>query len=62
MGVARGELVLGEAERSEVSSLAARRNTALAMALRCRIVLACARSAQNKDVALELDVSTNTVG
>jgi transposase len=62
MSVARGELVLSEAERSELSSLAARRNTAQAMALRCRIVLACAAGAQNKDVALELDVCANTVG
>lgn len=62
MSVARGELVLSEAEQSELSSLAARRNTAQAMALRCRIVLASAAGAQNKDVALELDVCANTVG
>lgn len=62
MGVARGELVLTDAERVELSSLAGRRNTAQAMALRCRIVLACAAGAQNKDVALELDVCACTVG
>lgn len=62
MGVARGELVLTEAERAELSSLAARRNTAQALALRCRIVLACAAGAQNKDAAQELGVCACTVG
>lgn len=40
-------LVLAEAERTEVRALAARCSTAQAMALRARIVLACAESAQN---------------
>ena len=62
MGVARGELVLTEAERRELASMAARRNTAQAMALRCRIVLACAEGAQNKDVAASLDACPATVG
>ena len=42
--------------------MAARRNTAQAMALRCRIVLACAEGRQNKDVAARLDVCEDTVG
>jgi len=36
--VARGELVLSEAERSELSSLAAWWNTALAMLLRFHVL------------------------
>ena len=43
--MARGRLsalVLSEAERSDLTSLAARRNTAQALALRARIVLGCA--------------------
>lgn len=60
--MARGELVLREAERSALLSLAARRNTAPAMALRCRIVQACAAGAQDQGVALELDARANTVG
>jgi hypothetical protein len=35
-------LALSENERAELKSLAARRNTAQALALRARIVLACA--------------------
>jgi transposase len=55
-------LVLSEAERTELKSLAARRNTAQALALRARIVLACAVGAQNKDVAARLQVDKATVG
>ncbi len=56
------ELVLTEAERAELQRLAARRSTAQAMALRARIVLACADGAQNKDAAASLDVCQPTVG
>jgi len=62
MGVARGDVVLSEAERAELGSLAARRTTAQALALRSRIVLACADGAMNKDVAVSLGVCENTVG
>jgi transposase len=55
-------LVLSEAERTELRSLAARRNTAQALALRARIVLECAAGAQNKDVAARLRVDKATVG
>ena len=41
-------LVLRDAERSELSSLARRRNTAQALALRARIVLSCAEGEENK--------------
>lgn len=49
--MARGRLaalVLSGAERSELASLAARRNTAQALALRARIVLGCAEAKPNK--------------
>ena len=39
-------LELSEAERSELMSLASRRKTAQALALRARIVLACAEGGQ----------------
>jgi transposase len=55
-------LVVSEAERSELTSLAGRRNTAQALALRARIVLGCAEGAQNKTVAARLQVDQGTVG
>ncbi|MBX3656790.1 MAG: IS630 family transposase, partial [Ramlibacter sp.] len=55
-------LQVSEAERAELTSLASRRTTAQALALRARIVLGCAEGAQNKDVAARLGVSENTVG
>jgi len=55
-------LDLSAAERGELTSLAARRNTAQALALRARIVLACAEGAQNNEVAVRLQVAKATVG
>jgi len=55
------KLDLSVAERAELSSLAARRNTAQAVALRARIVLACAEGALNKDVAERLQIDKKTV-
>jgi len=55
-------LDLSAAERGELASLAARRNTAQALALRARIVLACAEGAQNNEVAVRLQVAKATVG
>ena len=55
-------LILTEAERAELQSLASRRSTAQAMALRARIVLACSDGAQNQEVAAKLDVCQVTVG
>ena len=56
------ELVLSEEERSELTSLAARRNTTQALALRARIVLRCASGAENQRVAADLRIDKTTVG
>ncbi|MGG5821707.1 IS630 family transposase [Falsiroseomonas sp. HW251] len=55
-------LGLSEAERAELASLASRRRTAQALALRARIVLACAEGAENRAVAGQLGVCADTVG
>ena len=55
-------LELDDAERAELMSLASRRSTAQALALRARIVLGCAQGDQNKEVAARLGVCENTVG
>ncbi len=55
-------LVLTEAEQTELTALAGRRNTAQAVALRARIVLACAEGRKNTEVALQLQVAKATVG
>jgi len=56
------ELVLSDEERSELTSLAARRNTTQALALRARIVLRCASGAENQRVAADLRIDKTTVG
>ena len=53
---------MSAAERGELTSLAGRRSTAQALALRARIVLACAEGRLNKDVAEHLHVDKATVG
>ena len=55
-------LGLDEAERAELQSLASRRSTAQALALRARIVLACAEGEQSKVVAARLAIDPDTVG
>jgi transposase len=55
-------LVLSEGERAELESLAGRRKTAQALALRARIVLACAEGGQNNDIADEMGLFRGTVG
>ena len=55
-------LELDEAERSELGALTTRRKTGQALALRARIVLACAQGKQNRQVAEELKVDKDTVG
>ena len=47
-------LILSDDERAELKSLTMRRKTAQALALRARIVLACAEGGQNTEVAAKL--------
>ena len=55
-------IVLREDEHSELEALARRRKTAQAMAMRARIVLACAEGRQSKQVAAALGIDQATVG
>ena len=55
-------LTLTEAERSELTVLAARPKTAQALAQRARIILACAEGLENKAVSRQLAVHAMTVG
>lgn len=55
-------LTLTTEERETLERWARRPKSAQALATRCRIVLACADGALNKDVASAVGVSANTVG
>jgi hypothetical protein len=55
-------LEVSDAERRELESLARRRKTAQALALRARIVLHCAEGLTNTEVATRLAVAKPTVG
>jgi transposase len=55
------ELSLGDDERATLQRWARRRTSSQALALRCRIVLACAEGHSNQAVADRLGVSTPTV-
>jgi transposase len=55
-------LVLSDVERATLVSWSRRRKSAQALALRCRIVLACAEGLSNTEVAEQLGVSRPTVG
>ena len=48
-------------ERAELESLANRRKTAQALAMRARVVLGCASGIRNKDVATQLGIDPVTV-
>jgi transposase len=60
-GRPKTQLVLTEAELEELTALTLRRKTAQALALRARIVLACAEGADNKLVASRQRVTPQTV-
>jgi transposase-like protein len=62
MGRRFAPLELDEVERAELTALASRRSTAQALALRARIILACADGEQSKVVAARLAVDPDTVG
>jgi len=54
-------LILSDDERAELQSLAMRRKTAQALALRARIVLTCADGGQDEKVADRLGLERGTV-
>ena len=54
-------LVLTEAEREQLKALTLRRKTAQALALRARIVLACADGQDNKVVAARQRITPQMV-
>jgi transposase len=62
MGRPKVELALTEDERATLVRWERRRKSAQALALRCRIVLACAEGLSNVEVAELLGVSRPTVG
>jgi transposase len=60
-GRPKAELILNDHEREQLQSWARRRKTSQALALRSRIVLECARGADNNTVAERLAVTPQTV-
>jgi DNA-binding CsgD family transcriptional regulator len=61
MGRRMAELVLSEAERTELKLLSSQRKTAQALATRARIVLECALGLENQEVAARLRVAKEMV-
>jgi transposase len=62
IGHPKAELVLAEAERAQLMQWARRAKTAQYLALRAKIVLACAEGGTSKQVAAGLGVDESTVG
>ena len=58
----KAPLILTDEERETLGRWSRRAKSSQALALRCRIVLACATGATNKQVAADLGVSLPTVG
>jgi len=61
-GRPKAPMSLSSPQRAELQRWAARRKTAQGLAMRARIVLACAEGATNLAVAAQLRTSTQTVG
>ncbi|MGW6966464.1 helix-turn-helix domain-containing protein, partial [Streptomyces zaomyceticus] len=61
-GRPKAELTLSDEERVALEGWVRRRSTPQAWALRCRIILACAEGASNKDVAARLGSTPHAVG
>src|SRR5262249_54447679 len=61
-GRPKTELFLNEDERVTLQRWAQRAKSSQALAMRCRIVLACADGLSNVDVAQRLGVDRTTVG
>ncbi|MFE5913468.1 helix-turn-helix domain-containing protein [Streptomyces wedmorensis] len=61
-GRPKAELILSGEERAALEGWVRRRSTPQAWALRCRIILACAEGASNKDVAARLGSTPHAVG
>src|SRR3954470_18952743 len=61
VGRPKADLVVSEAERAELTQWARRGKTGQYLAMRARIVLACAEGASNKQAAAQLGVSVTAV-
>src|SRR4051794_32406411 len=61
-GRAKGTLVLSDDERATLTRWTRRATSSQALAMRARIVLACAGGAPNTQVAAQLGVSRDMVG
>ena len=61
-GTPMAELVLGDDERDTLERWARRHTSSQALALRCRIVLACSEGRSNSEVGDHLGVNRKTVG
>ncbi len=62
VGQPKAELILADAERAQLERWARRAKTAQYLALRAKIVLACAEGRTNKQVAADLGLDESTVG
>src|SRR6478672_6731697 len=62
LGRRKAELILTDDERQTLTTWASRPKSTQRLAQRARIVLACADGRDNKQVAAQLGVTTQTVG